>query len=388
LYATSLQQAPSTASLSFSGVQADTSLLPSGTLIHRDRYSLHNELHKQEWPLGVVETIWAAFDTRVAMSPVIIYELSVPDDAPEEMQDIPYTATKIFTSIGRNVHILPLRDVFSENGHSYFVFESLNGSSLLTLMFNSGRNLPEKEVIACCLQIVELLEVCARQSPPLIHGNIRPECIVKKSIDSQYALANFSIALAGGLARIVADKENAAKSPHATSTIMRGKMDVRTDLYALLGMAYYVIRGYWLSGIETSTLLPTKVLGSDLSPRLHAIFLKGLQAPLHQRYQSPSELYEDLLALSREYRRGASSPGPTVTEQSMLSFAPMVQALEREAKDFNLPDQPGENPPEQSSLLPVPEELPPLKEAYDMRNAILWFVGMLLCLLVLLGPHL
>ena len=386
-YVLSPQQTPSTSGVSFSGVQADVSLLLSGTLIHRGRYSLRSELHKQEWPLGVVEIIWAAFDVRVAMSPVLIYELSIPNDAPKDVQDIPYTATKVFTSIGRNAHILPLRDVFSEKGHSFFVFESFTGTSLLTLMLNSGRNLPEKEVVACCLQIVELLEACARQSPPLIHGNIRPECIVKKSIDSQYVLTSFSVALAGGLAQMVADTENLSHASHVANTQMRGKMDVRTDLYALLAMAHYAIRGYWLSGMETSTI-PPQVVGSDLSPQLRAIFLKGLRAPLHQRYQRPSELYQDLLVLQREYERASSSLGSAVTEQSMLSLSPMMHAPRGRSTDLDIPFHPRENPPEQPLSELVLEEPLLLKNDHDMRNAILWFAGMLLCLLLLLGPNL
>ena len=135
-------------------------------------------------------------------------------------------------------------------------------------------------MVACCLQIVDLLNVCAQQFPPLIHGNIRPEYVVRRSLDSQYVLTNFSVALAGGLAHIVADMEDGSKTPLANSTLMRGKMDVRTDLYALLAMAHYAVRGYWLSGLESSGI-PTQMAGSDLSPHLRAILLKGLLAPLH-----------------------------------------------------------------------------------------------------------
>jgi hypothetical protein len=401
-HASSVQQAPFALRSSSSREQADMEPLLPGTLLHRDRYSLQKNLHKQEWPLGIVETIWSAFDTRVVKSFVLIYELSMPNDVPREAQEIAYSATKVFTSIGRNAHVLPLRDVFGDKGRSFFVFEPVDGFSLSTLMFNSGKNLPEKEVVTCCLQLVELLDLCSQQSPPLIHGNIRPEYVVKKSIDSQYVLTNFSVALAGGLAQIVADRENVSLSPYTglargtipTGSLMKGKMDGRTDLYALLAMAHYAVRGYWLPGgggvssvsaMEASSI-PMIAAGPDLSPQLRAILLKGLRAPLHQRYQRPSELYQDLFLLYKQYQ---GTPSSSLSEQNTQPpVAPMMQAAESEQVDFAMPSQPGDEPLERVLLVPLPEELPPLREAHDMRNAVLWFVGMLFCLVLLLGHHL
>ncbi len=393
--ALNVQKAPATLSSSSAGVQADTQPLLSGTLLHRDRYSLQQNLRKQDWSLGIVETMWSAFDTRIANSLVLIYELSMPHNLPNEVQVLPYTATKAFTSIGRNTHVLPLRNVFRDKGRSFFVFESIDGVSLSTLLFNSGRQLPEKEVITCCLQIVELLDLCSQQSPPLIHGNIRPEYVVRKSIDSQYVLTNFSIALAGGLAQIMADREYLSPTLRTTNTLMRGMTDGRTDLRALLAMAHYAITGYWLAGGETShtpmmetSSIPRMAIGSDLSPPLQAILLKGLLTPLHQGYQRPAELYQDLLALYRGYERVSLSVLSAMSEKNTQPFIPVVLAEKSEPTDFMVQDQPREELPEQFLLVPAPEELPPLKDAHDIRNAVLWFAGMLFCLVLLVGHSL
>jgi hypothetical protein len=359
------------------GEQAEMQPLLPGTLLHRDRYSLQKKLHKREWPLGIVEVIWAAFDTRFAKSPVVIYELSLPHDLPKEVQAIPYTATKVFTSIGRNAHILPLRDVFGEQGRSFFVFESVDGLPLVRLLFNNDGKLPEAEVITCCLQMVELLDVCSQQSPPLIHGNIRPEYIVKRSTDSQYVLTNFSVALAGGLAQIVTAMESVSASVHNPHMQMREKMDGRSDLYALLATAHYAVTGYWLSdtGMEANSSSMVGA-GSVLSSQLRVLLLKGLRVPLHQRYQKPSELYQDLLVLHLGYET-QSSP--------KRSFAPTRQATMSTSTDAIVSGQSRDASLESRTLLvPLQEELPPLKEVNDLRNAVWWFVGMLMCLVLLL----
>jgi hypothetical protein len=367
-------------------VQEDVQPLLPGTLLHRNHYCLEKKLHKKEWPLGIIETIWGASDARSTNSLVIIHELSLPNALPKEAQAIPYTATKVFTSIGRNAHMLPLRNVFSEKGRSFFVFESIDGLSLVKLLFKSDGRLPERDVIACCLQMVDLLERCSQQSPPLIHGNIRPEYIVRRSTDSQYVLTNFSVALAGGLAQIVGND--------GKGSLLDRKADVRTDLCALLNVAHYTATGYWLSDTGADANSTSMVgAGSLLSSQFRVILLKGLRTPWPQRYQTPAELYQDLMVLHEKDKK-LSSPSSSselsfVTNEPFIShYTPKMQVTQNTAADALISDQPMKKLLESTLLVPLPEELPPLQEVNDMRNAVMWFTGTFLCLLVLLGPGL
>jgi serine/threonine protein kinase len=365
------------------GMQEDMRPLLPGILLHRNHYRLERKLHRQEWPLGITETIWGALDVRNANSPVIIHELSLPSTLSKEAQAIPYTATKVFTSIGRNVHMLPLRDVFSERGRNFFVFESINGLPLVKLLFEGNGKLPEREVVACCLQIVDVLEQCSQQSPPLIHGNVRPECIMRRSTDSQYVLTNFSVALAGGLAQIVGEEGKGSS--------LAGKADVRTDLGALLNVAHFAATGYWLSDTGAEANSTSMVgAGSHLSPQFRVILLKGLRTPLHQRYQTPAELYQDLKVLHERDKMVSplplSSQVPSDTHTSF--YSPKIQATRELSADALVSDQPMKKLLESALLVPLPEELPPLQEVNDARNAVAWFMGTLLCLLLLLGPGL
>ncbi len=350
----------------------------SDNLLHRNRYNLQKKLHRQTWPLDIVETVWTAVDTRPTQPNVIIYELSMPNDVPKEAHAIPYMATKVFTSLGSNSHIPALRDVFSDKDHNYFVFEAIEGSSLSTLMFNNGGKLPEQEVVACCLQIVELLNICSQQSPPLIHGNIRPEYIMKKLTDSQYILTNFSVALAGGLVEIIADTKDAAYFKQSTAESIQGRVNGRADLGALLEIAYYAVVGQWLS--DTNALRDN----SALSRPFHAMLSKGLLAPPHQRYQNPAQLYPELLLLHKRYKNIPYSVPPSATRKQSMPppEAPMVQVAKNEnrSEEFISPVPQRKEQPEL-----VLQELSPLKYAHDLRNAALWFTGMLFLLILLLG---
>jgi serine/threonine protein kinase len=363
-----------------SNTSADIQPLTPGTLLHHNRYNLQKNLRRREWPLGVVESVWSAVDTHFTKSGVYIYELDIPQDASHEVQAIPYTATKVFTSIGRHPHILALRDVFRENGRSFFVFEPIQGLSLATLMQRNGGSLSEQEMIACCIQIADLLDICSQQSPPLIHGNIRPEFIMRKTADSQYVLINFSVALAGGLAQVVADMEKVAFSPYKATQLISGKVDGRSDLSALLATVHYTITGRQFS--DTSTLAAT----TAISPLFRTLLSKGLSKQLHQRYQKPSDLYQDLLALRSRYGNMSPALRGVIGEQNLEFFTPIAPTMPKENRSTTsqVPTQPLKEQPEHAFLVPVSQELPPFKEGHDILNAILWFTVMLLGLASLL----
>ena len=360
---------------------SDTASLAVGTMLQRGRYCLQQVIQKQQWPLGVVETIWSALDARSSNTTVIIHELSIPDNSVPELQNLPYIATKVFTSIGRHPYMLPLRDVFSDKGHNFFVFEPASGVSLATLMSKNGGKFTEKETITCCLQIVDLLNTCFQQTPALVHGNIQPDAILKKSTDDQYVLTQFSVALAGGLAHIVTEMQKVSQSPIKGMELVKGKVDGRVDLSMLLAMAYYMITGYRLS--DTNTM----VSGFEISPTFRAIFMKGVRAPLQQRYQTPVELYQDLFALQTELASSGFAHRSTIAKANTQPFPSVAQMNNSQtvSNNFNIPIQLLEEQSEHTILAPLPEELPPFKEAHDLRNAILWFAGMLLGFLLLLG---
>src|SRR5207253_4004699 len=94
-----------------------------------------------------------------------------------------------------------------------------------------------------CLQTVELLELLSQQSPPLVHGLIRPEHAIISLSGTQYLLTNFSVILAGGATQFVSGVDRSQLSPFMSSELLRGVIDARLDLYSLLATAYYAVTG-------------------------------------------------------------------------------------------------------------------------------------------------
>src|SRR5947209_13788316 len=222
----------------------------------------------------------------------MICELVRPDIKSAVIQCMVRSATMALTSVGRNTHIPTLWDAFSDQGRSFFVFELIEGESLLARMRRTGRAIPEQEVIECCLQMTEVLELLSQQSPPLIHGQIRPEHIVARS-GSQYVLTNFSIVLAGGAMQLASGIDHSQLSAYTAPEFVRGVIDVRSDLYSLLATAYYLVTGSVPINMN-GTVPSAQRLNPNVSSQFEAILTKGLSSVPSQRYQRPGELCREL----------------------------------------------------------------------------------------------
>jgi hypothetical protein len=366
-------------------------LMP-GTLIRNGRYRLHELREHQEWSPKVYEVIWLAQDAQRQGAQVMICELIAPDSKSMMIQSMLRNATVALTSIGRNPHVPMLWDAFSDQGRNFFVFEFIEGESLLARMRRIGRALPEREIIECCLQITEVLELLTQQSPPLIHGLIRPEHIVERP-GSHYVLTNFSIILAGNAVQLVAGTDRSRLSPYTAPEFTQDIIDIRSDLYALIATAYHLVAGSVPTSVNGS-ISHAQQFNRSVSAQFDAILAKGLHPNPSQRYQHPAELQQELLAIpstsgsstvrSRPLTSGEHSEQPVSLQPSPPSqsepdiaaqllpgmLAPAIEYMQEE---------------EHRVLLPHSEDLPPISEGNDWQLAAFWLVGILVCLIAVVA---
>ena len=346
---------------------------------------------------GVFEAAWIGQDAQRAGAPVTICELVVPDSASLSMQSMLRTATVALTAIGRHPHVPALWDAFSDQGRNFFVFEHIDGENLLMRMRRSGRALNEQEVIEACLQMTEVLESLAQQSPALVHGQIRPEHISQGRGSTQYMLTNFSLVLAGGATQFVAGMERTKLPPYAAPELARGVVDTRTDLYSLLATAYHLVTGSIPAGVSGS-IPQAQRLNPGVSAEFDTILAKGLRPIASQRYQRPSDLRQDLLSM-RQGGRGPSASGgqwyegqlPQMSAVAARPAATPPVAASRQGATADevaqaLPLMMGNVLPDdedQRLLLPRPEELPPMREGNDSLGAAIWLAVILVALVAI-----
>jgi serine/threonine protein kinase len=312
------------------------------------------------------------------------------------MQSTLRAATMALTSVGRHPHIPTLWDAFSDQERNFFVFEPVEGESLLAHLRRTGRALPEQDVIECCLQMTEVLDLLAQQTPPLVHGLIRPEHIISVRSGSQYILTNFSIILAGGATQFIAGIDRLRLSPYMAPEFSRGVVDTRSDLYSLIATAYHVATGSVPAAVASSGSIPqAQRLNPNVSPQLDAILSKGLRPIASQRYQRPAELRQELLSMrsvsGSVAQRGASFPGTAAQRPAPSMPNPLAQGVQGAPGGVEqlLPGMMAsvldDEAQERRLLLPAPEDLPPLEPSNDAQISFWWLAGIIVCLILVVA---
>ena len=380
-------------------VGAERNSLPPGTILRGGRYRLYELQEKQEWLSNAYEAMWVAQDAQRGAAQVIICEVALPDSNPMVVQTILRSSTMALTSVGRHPHIATLSDAFSDKGRHFFVFEPVEGESLLSRMRRTGRAMQEQEVIECCLQMTEVLELLAQQTPPLVHGMIRPEHIIVGRGNSGYVLTSFSILMAGGATQFIAGIDRTRLSVYSAPELTRGVIDVRSDLFSLIATAYHAVTGSIPASVSGSVPQAQR-LNPNISPQFDAILSKGLRPIASQRYQRPSELRQELLAMRSVNGSLVSGtgqrfdqPASRVPDFGQSSQRPAPTSTATTASPSRVPDSvaqafqslaPADDLEEQKLLLPRPEELPPLDERNNTLHAALWLSAILVCLILLI----
>jgi serine/threonine protein kinase len=369
--------------------------LTPGVQLRGNRYRLQELQERQDWLSGVFEAVWIGRDSQRGGQQVVICEVALPETSSVMSQSILRTATMALANVGRHPRIPALWDAFGDIGRSFFVFEPLEGETLLQRLRYGGRALPEQEVVECLLQMTEVLDLLSQQSPQMVHGLIRPEHIIASRNGSQYSLTNFSVVLAGGATQFVVGMERSRLSAYTAPEFVRGVVDVRSDMYSLIATAYHAATGTVPSGISGS-IPQAQRINHNISSELDAILTKGLRAVANQRYQRPSELRQDLLSL-HSVSGTLVSPGNAPAASfngSARNYAPTQSARNNQAGQPAPRNQPDFMPlpislasddldNERVLLLPRPEDLPPMKQADDRLNAALWLTAILVSIIIL-----
>src|SRR5947209_5833727 len=113
--------------------------LKPGVLLLNGRYRLCACQGKQVWLSDAYEATWLAQDAQRGGALVRMSEFVLPDKDAIVRQSILRAATMAFHAISRHAHVPTLLDVFSDQERSFFVFEHVEGESLLERMRRTSR---------------------------------------------------------------------------------------------------------------------------------------------------------------------------------------------------------------------------------------------------------
>jgi len=176
------------------------------------------------------------------------------------------------------------------DGQLYFVMEYVDGTDVHQLISNSGRLSPERTIDIIC-HVCDALT--AAHSLGIVHRDIKPANILIDQ-QGQVKVADF------GLAKIDerGKHQNTIVGPTfgtpdycAPEILVDGvNVDHRADIYAVGVMLYQMLTG----GVPRGVWKSPSVCVPGLSARFNDIVIKAMQRDPADRYQSSSELKQDL----------------------------------------------------------------------------------------------
>ncbi|WP_437939448.1 protein kinase domain-containing protein [Sorangium sp. So ce341] len=213
------------------------------------------------------------------------------------------------SSIG-NPHIVDISD-FGDlpDGSTYFVMEYLEGVSLAQLI-DSPNELPMDRICHIALQLSAGL--AAAHDAGIIHRDLKPDnvFVVPRGSDPNFVkILDFGIAKVSTSTTTKLTRAGAVfGTPHYMSPEQAAgaPIDHRTDIYSLGVMLYELVSRQLpfnadnFMGILTQHMykapVPIRALvgGPDCPPGLEAVILKCLSKKPESRYQSMSDLHDDL----------------------------------------------------------------------------------------------
>jgi serine/threonine protein kinase len=199
-----------------------------------------------------------------------------------------------------NEHIPRVFDRFSEGNHHFLVMEYIDGATLEEQIKQNGGRLPPERVIEVALQVLETLEYLHHLQPPVIYRDLKPSNIMV-TVDGQAKLIDF------GIARHFQPLSNATMigtQGYAPPEQYRGKVETRSDIYALGATMHHAISGRDPASEPPFSFPPLQKLCPDLDARLAGAVDQALAYDVGSRIHDAVEFKYRLLQINYDGVRG------------------------------------------------------------------------------------
>ena len=201
-----------------------------------------------------------------------------------------------------NANIVSVYDVGVDGNLYYIVMELIQGKTLKEIIIKEDGPLPWKWSINVAIQIASALEVAHRNN--IIHRDIKPHNIIITE-DGVAKVTDFGIAKAVSNSTIKAFGTTIGSVHYFSPEHAKGGLtDAKSDLYSLGVVMYEMMTGKVPFDADTPVSVALKHMQEmpqepiELNPNIpmsvNKIIMKALQKDTNLRYQSATEMLEDL----------------------------------------------------------------------------------------------
>jgi serine/threonine protein kinase len=244
-----------------------------------------------------------------------------------------------------NEHIPRVFDRFSEQNHHYLVMEYVDGATLEEEMKHTGGRLAEPRVIDIALQILDTLAYLHGLEPPVIYRDLKPSNVMMLA-NGQAKLIDF------GIARHFQPLQNATMigtQGYAPPEQYRGKVELRSDLYALGATMHHALSGRDPANEAPFSFPLLATLCPDLKPALAALVDEALAYDVEHRVQSAEEFRRRL----EQIRDGVAQAGAATASAGGRADSGNPSLAARKAQLTTAPSQAASGPARSQLRLPL-----------------------------------
>lgn len=238
---------------------------------------------------------------------------------------------------GLNHVNIPRITTIEEDGNSLFIVEDfIEGKSLGAVIRDYPSGLPMKLAVPWMKQMAQIISYLHTLPNPIFYRDMKPDNFMVQS-DGTIKLLDFGISIEVKAPGQKIEKAMGTKGYAAPEQKKSGNViDLRSDIYGL-GMTYY----HMLTGIcptppkdapknDLPQLPEIRVKNPEISPGIEKIVSKCKQESPDDRYQSCSELLDDLSnyeKLDDGYRTGIRRKVQTTAVLFFMSLALIISSI-------------------------------------------------------------
>ena len=201
-----------------------------------------------------------------------------------------------------HANIVSIYDVGAEGNLYYIVMELIQGKTLKEIIIEERGPLPWKWSVNVAIQIASALEIAHRNN--IVHRDIKPHNIIITE-DGVAKVTDFGIAKAVSNSTITAFGTTIGSVHYFSPEHARGGFtDAKSDLYSLGVVMYEMLTGKVPFDADTPVSVALKHMQEEpeepieMNPNIpvaiNKIIMKALQKDVTLRYQSATEMLEDL----------------------------------------------------------------------------------------------
>src|SRR5579885_230351 len=247
---------------------------------------------------GGMKLVYLAEDLRLAARKCALAEMVDAFTSPEAQQQAISAFQREADMLAQlsNEHIPRVFDRFSDGNHHFLVMEYIDGVTLEDQIKQNGGRLPSEQVVDIALQVLDTLDYLHHLEPPVIYRDLKPSNIMVTA-DGQAKLIDF------GIARHFQPLSNATMigtQGYAPPEQYRGKVETRSDIYALGATMHHCLTGRDPSAEAPFSFPPLLKICPNLEPRLAALVDQALAYDVASRLPSAAEFKRCLLAIKNE----------------------------------------------------------------------------------------